>query len=89
VVEAFEEHGFSAAHATPDPQAEGRYLLSLGGAVLEALAYAGVPHGHVAGGAWCTAGHPATFFSHRRDGGRTGRHWALIRSTGAGEVRPD
>jgi hypothetical protein len=88
VVDAFAAHGFAAAHATPDPQAEGRYLLSLDGAVREALARAGVASGRVASGGWCTSGDPTTFFSHRRDRGRTGRHWALIRSTEAGEVRP-
>ena len=88
VVEAFAEHGFAAAHAKPDPAAEGRFLLSLGGAVREALARAGVAQDRVASGGWCTAEDPATFFSHRRDRGRTGRHWALVRSTDAAEVRP-
>jgi hypothetical protein len=89
VVEAFAEHGFAAAHATPDPRTEGRFLLSLEGGVREALGRAGVTPERVASGGWCTAGDAATFFSHRRDGGRTGRHWALIRSIDAAEVRPD
>lgn len=89
VVEAFAEHGFAARHARPDPRAEGRFLLSLGGAVREALARAGVDEGRVATGGWCTAGDPATFFSHRRDGGRTGRHWALVRSEDTAGPRPN
>lgn len=88
VVEAFTEHGFAAGHARPDPAAEGRFLLSLGGVVRDALARAGVAEDRVASGVWCTAGDPRTFFSHRRDRGRTGRHWALVRSVDAAEVRP-
>jgi hypothetical protein len=88
VVEAVRDAGLHGPHTRPDPDAPGRFLLSLGGAVGEALGRAGVPADRVATGPWCTAGDPARFFSHRRDRGRTGRHWALLRVPEPGEARP-
>jgi copper oxidase (laccase) domain-containing protein len=41
------------------------------------LEEAGVPAGHIHDVAACTACEPAYYFSHRRDGARTGRHWAV------------
>lgn len=79
VVEAFTSAGFPDGIARPDPSAPGRSLLSVDAAVRVALARSGVRPGHVADGGWCTASDPRRFFSHRRDHGSTGRHWALVR----------
>ncbi|MDZ7707991.1 MAG: peptidoglycan editing factor PgeF [Trueperaceae bacterium] len=79
VVEAFMDAGFPDGVARPDPDASGRFLLSVDAAVRVALARCGVRPGHVADGGWCTASDARRFFSHRRDRGSTGRHWALLR----------
>lgn len=88
VVEALRAAGLSDDHARPDPAQAGRFRLSLGGAAAEALVREGVPAERVSDGGWCTASDPERFYSHRRDGGRTGRHWALLRAPGPGEGRP-
>jgi hypothetical protein len=88
VVDAVRDAGLDAGHARPDPSAPGRFLLSLGGAAREALVRSGLPAERVLVGPWCTASDPARFFSHRRDRGRTGRHWALLRAPEPGEARP-
>jgi len=49
----------------------GRYQADLYALARLALEQAGVSSVH--GGGWCTFGDPERFFSHRRDGGRTGR----------------
>lgn len=78
VVEAFTAAGFQSAHARPDPETPGRYRLDVPAATGEALHAAGVPPGQVRDGAWCTLRDATRFYSHRRDGPRTGRHWALV-----------
>lgn len=88
VVAALRAAGLSDDHARPDPADAGRFRLSLGAAAAEALVRAGVPAGRVLDGGWCTASDPARFYSHRRDGGRSGRHWALLRAPRPGEARP-
>lgn len=88
VVDALRAAGLRGDHARPDPGEAGRFRLSLGGATTEALVHAGVPAERVLDGGWCTASDPARFYSHRRDGGRTGRHWALLRAPGPGRGRP-
>jgi YfiH family protein len=75
VVNAFKEANFSDRCYEPD--GTGRYKLDLVVANRELLTAADVkniwqsPH--------CTFAEPALFYSHRRDQGRTGRHWALIK----------
>lgn len=88
VAEALRAAGLSDDHARPDPAEAGRFRLSLGGAASEALVRAGVPAERVLDGGWCTASEPERFYSHRRDGGRTGRHWALLRAPWPAEGRP-
>ena len=79
VVASFREAGFPADLATPDRDAPGRFRLSVAGGVLHALIRAGVAEDRIVDGGWCTASDPDRFYSHRRDRGATGRHWALVR----------
>lgn len=60
------------------PHATGQPSLDLPGAIAAALAAAGVPAARIEMAEECTASDPARFFSHRRDRGLTGRHWALL-----------
>lgn len=66
---------FGAAVVKPGPA--GRPHLDLAFAVCATLAAAGVPGAQVEVLQACTACSPG-FFSHRRDGGRTGRHLAFV-----------
>jgi polyphenol oxidase len=77
VVAAFTEAGFPADVARPDAQAD-RFLLDLVAANRAVLSGAGVPLDRVRSVDRCTHCEPATFYSHRRDQGRTGRHWAFV-----------
>jgi polyphenol oxidase len=61
----------------------GRWRLDLSAFIVRDLAARGVPRRHVFSSRLCTACNPSLFFSHRRDGGVTGRHWTLA------VVRPD
>ncbi len=80
VVDAVRDAGYRGDHVRPDPDRTGRFRLSVGGVVREALAAAGVAGERVVDGGWCTVSDAQRFFSHRRDRGRTGRHWALVRA---------
>ena len=51
----------------------------LAGVVRDRLAAAGLDTGSIYDSGACTACNPVLFFSHRREDGRTGRHWALAR----------
>lgn len=84
VVEAFVAAGLPADVAWPDPNDPGRHRLSVAAGVRHALLDAGLSTERILDGGWCTASRPESFFSHRRDAGRTGRHWALVRATGDG-----
>lgn len=77
VVEAFRNAGFPSDVATPDAQ-EGRWLLDLPAANRVVLANAGVPATNVTCLDRCTHCEPEVFYSHRRDRGKTGRHWAFV-----------
>jgi len=81
VVDAFREAGFPSEVAHVDAGQPDRYRLSVERAVRFALQRAGVPEAAVTSGGWCTAADETRFYSHRRDAGRTGRHWALVRAT--------
>ncbi len=57
--------------------------VDLPAAARAALIEAGVRPDAVAGGEWCTICDPVSFFSHRRDGARSGRQAGVIRRTAA------
>ena len=66
---------------TPEDQVSGRewkWRLDLVAALAWQLERAGVDPGRVWAAGRCTYGEPAEFFSHRRDGARTGRQWGMI-----------
>jgi polyphenol oxidase len=71
-----------ASVAWPDPAAAGRWRLDVPAAVRAQLEAAGVPAGMIAASLTCTHCAVDRCFSHRRDAGRTGRHWAVIRAPG-------
>jgi YfiH family protein len=56
---------------------EGQWHLDLAVAARLQLCEAGVPEKSIADVAACTYCQPSWYFSHRRDRGRTGRHWAI------------
>ncbi len=61
---------------------EGRPRLDLPTAARLALEQAGVPAEHIDDTGACTYCEPALYFSHRRDQGRTGRHWGVAALVG-------
>jgi len=76
---AFEARDAGAA-ALFKPQGPGKWLADLPRLArrrLQALGLAGI-HGNPGSPAWCTVMNPSRFFSHRRDGGRSGRFAAVI-----------
>ncbi len=75
VVAAFREAGFPSDVAVPDEA--GRHRLDLVAANRWVLGGAGVPSESIWSSGVCTHCQPR-LFSHRRDAGRTGRHWAFI-----------
>lgn len=81
VVAAFREAGFPPSLATPDD--DGRHRLDLVAANRWTLERAGVGPQQVWSAQLCTHCDPERFYSHRRDAGRTGRHWAFIGAPGA------
>lgn len=89
VVAAFAAAGMPENLWKPDPDEDRRYRLSVPGGVRHSLDVAGLEADRILAGGWCTASDPARFFSHRRDGGRTGRHWALVRATRGTRGRGD
>ena len=70
-----------ASCCTPEDQVAGRerkWRLDLVAALVWQLERAGVDPGRVWAAGRCTYGEPEEFFSHRRDGPRTGRQWGMI-----------
>jgi YfiH family protein len=64
------------------PDDEGRWRLDLTSANVLVLARSGVPERQILlAQAACTSCDPERFYSHRRDRGVTGRHWAAVRAT--------
>jgi polyphenol oxidase len=61
----------------------GRWRLDLSAFIVRDLAAHGIRKRNVFSSRLCTACSPSLFFSHRRDGGVTGRHWTLA------VIRPD
>ncbi|HRQ09690.1 MAG TPA: peptidoglycan editing factor PgeF [Trueperaceae bacterium] len=98
VIERFVAAGIPSACWRADPSEADRYLLDLPAANTHALAAAGVPAENVSDLDLCTHCRPELFYSHRRDRGVTGRHWAYVSlrepggsmarmTRGAGETR--
>ncbi len=77
VVAAFRGAGFPKHVATPD--GSGRFLLDVAAANRWLLLQSGVQSVNLWESGLCTYGDPVRFFSHRRDNGKTGRHWAVIK----------
>jgi YfiH family protein len=65
------------------PHESGRPALDLPGAIAASLSAAGVPAERITVAPECTSCRADLFFSHRRDRGVTGRHWAMLRLAGA------
>ncbi len=63
------------------PRRGGRYRLDLLSFCREELRRCGIPPGHIFEAGLCTSCDPRLFFSYRRDGGITGRHWTIARMT--------
>lgn len=78
VVAEFERAGFPGDVYAPD--GTGKFLLDVAAANRWALLEGGVRPEHLWESGLCTYGDAARFYSHRRDRGRTGRHWALIQA---------
>jgi YfiH family protein len=76
VVKAFRQAGFPASIYGPD--GDGKFLLDVAAANSWALREAGILPEHLWQSGLCTYAEPARFYSHRRDKGQTGRHWAVI-----------
>ena len=76
VVAAFQEAGFPEV-STPD--GTGRALLDVAAANRWQLLAGGVKPENLWESGLCTYADPERFYSHRRDKGRTGRQWAVIR----------
>jgi len=62
--------------------ANGRWMLDLPAAARVQLVEAGLSPDAIADTGACTACDPDLYFSHRRDAGRTGRHWGLVARRG-------
>lgn len=77
VVQAFVDAGFPKYIAYPD--SEGRFRLDIAAANRWSLAQVGVPSTNIWISTWCTYSDTTRFYSHRRDAGQTGRHWAVIK----------
>jgi len=68
--------------AWPDPMVAGRWRLDVPGAVRAQLEGAGLPPDAITASRTCTHCAADRCFSHRRDAGRSGRHWAVVRAPG-------
>ena len=66
----------------PPTRREGHWFFDSGSAARDALALAGVPTEQIFVAGLCTASHPATLCSYRRDGAGAGRLAAVIRPRG-------
>jgi YfiH family protein len=89
VTSRFAAAGHPATVWRPDPSAPGRFLLDLPVANALALAEAGVRPENLLDLGRCTHCEPAEFYSHRRDKGLTGRHWAYVSLRGPGALGPE
>ena len=71
-----------ATIAWPDAAIAGRWRLDVTGAVRAQLEAAGLSPDAIGASQTCTHCAAERCFSHRRDAGRTGRHWAVVRAPG-------
>jgi polyphenol oxidase len=71
-----------ATVAWPDAAVGGALAPRRAGAVRAQLEAAGLAPAAIAASATCTHCAADRCFSHRRDAGRTGRHWAVVRAPG-------
>ncbi len=79
VAEAFRRADAPSAALSPDPLAPGRYRADVPTLVRAQLERGGVPGVRIFDSGVCTSADPRCY-SHRRDAGRSGRHWAVIRA---------
>lgn len=82
VAEAAVAAGAPEGAVRSDPSAAGRWRFDVAALVRAQLVAAGVPVSGVAVSTTCTHCAAERCFSHRRDAGRTGRHWAVVRPLG-------
>ncbi len=79
VAEAFARAGAPEHAVRPDPGHPDRFRADVATLVRAQLLRAGVRPHHLHDSGVCTSADPRCF-SHRRDAGLTGRHWAVIRA---------
>jgi polyphenol oxidase len=79
VAEAFVRAGTPPEALWTDVGSPGRYRADVPALVRAQLLRLGLRAAHVFDSGVCTSGDPRCY-SHRRDAGRTGRHWAVIRA---------
>lgn len=75
------EVGAEVAHRFPDAAVSrvgGALRLDLAAAARLQLLEAGLPAGALSDTGACTACDATRYYSHRRDAGRTGRHWGIV-----------
>ena len=82
VVDAALAAGAPEDAVRPDPGVADRWRFDVPAMVRAQLVEAGVPAVEIAVSATCTHCAEDRCFSHRRDAGRTGRHWAVVRAPG-------
>lgn len=82
VIDAVHASGGADHVAWRDPEATGRWRLDLPALVRDQLLAAGLASDAVSVSATCTHCAADRCFSHRREAGRTGRHWAVLRAPG-------
>jgi len=77
---AFEAHSAAAARCFRPAATEGKWLADLAALARQRLHAAGIEqvYGNDGSEAWCTVANPSRFFSHRRDGGVSGRFAASV-----------
>ncbi len=79
VAAAFRRVGAPAAALWPDPRTPGRYRADVATLVRAQLLQVGLEPARLCDAGLCTSADPRCY-SHRRDAGLTGRHWAAIRA---------
>ncbi len=79
VIDAVHARGAADGIAWPDPETTGRWRLDLPALVRHQLLAAGLSGDAVTASTTCTHCAADRCFSHRRERGRTGRHWAVLR----------
>ena len=79
VAEAFRGAGAPDSALWPDPREPGRFRADVATFVRAQLLQLGLASARLSDAGVCTSADPRCY-SHRRDAGRTGRHWAAIRA---------